>query len=127
MDPTVLVVGSVNMDLVARVDRLPRPGENVRGTDFRTVPGNKGANQAVACARLGARTRFLVRVGDDASGDRLRRDLDATLALECVKGTDLVEAARVAGGAGALACLKLGAQPSLPTADEVAALLEREA
>ncbi len=306
MVPTVLVVGSVNMDLVAAVDRVPKAGENVRGSDLRTIPGGKGANQAVAAARLGARTRLLARVGGDGFGDRLRAGLDeagvdtdlvrpvqgcpsgialvlvdasgqntivvtagangrlspedleaarpafgrvdavvvqlevppetvartvelgreagartvvdagpprragdqavfgcsvltpneaeaaalldldpagadpaamarrllqrgpeavvikagdrgafvavegrvehvpafavrpvdttaagdaftAALAVECVKGTDLVTAVRVANAAGALACLKLGAQPSMPTADEVAAFLEREA
>jgi ribokinase len=63
------------MDIVARVDRVPAAGENVRGSDLRTIPGGKGANQAVACARLGAETVFLGRVGDDAFGERLRQGL----------------------------------------------------
>lgn len=71
----ILVVGSVNMDIVARVDHVPAPGENVRGADLRFIPGGKGANQAVACARLGARTVFLGRAGDDPFGERLRRGL----------------------------------------------------
>ena len=73
----ILVIGSVNMDVVARVDHMPAAGENVRGWDLATIPGGKGANQAVACARLGAETRFLGRVGDDAFGTRLRDELDA--------------------------------------------------
>jgi len=73
--PRILIVGSVNMDIVARVDHMPVPGENVRGWDLATIPGGKGANQAVACARLGARTDFLARVGDDEFGGRLRRGL----------------------------------------------------
>jgi ribokinase len=68
----IVVVGSLNMDLVARAPRLPLPGETVGGTGFATVPGGKGANQAVAAARLGARTAMIGCVGDDAFGERLR-------------------------------------------------------
>jgi ribokinase len=59
------VVGSINLDLVARVGRLPRAGETVAGHDFVRVPGGKGANQAVAASRLGARVRMVGAVGDD--------------------------------------------------------------
>lgn len=59
------MVGSANVDLVARCDRLPRPGETVTDASFRRVPGGKGANQAIAAARLGARTRFVGRIGAD--------------------------------------------------------------
>ncbi len=65
MPPSVTVVGSVNLDLVARVERLPRAGETVTGASFERVPGGKGANQAVACARLGADVRLVCAVGDD--------------------------------------------------------------
>jgi ribokinase len=58
-------VGSANVDLVARCDRLPRPGETVTDAEFARVPGGKGANQAVAAARLGARVRFVGRIGRD--------------------------------------------------------------
>ncbi|MGW4499746.1 PfkB family carbohydrate kinase, partial [Micromonospora sp. NPDC004336] len=55
MSARVVVVGSANLDLVVTAPQLPRPGETVLGEDFRTVPGGKGANQAVAAARAGAR------------------------------------------------------------------------
>lgn len=60
------VVGSLNVDLVARCERLPRPGETVTGASFERHNGGKGANQAVAAARLGARVRFVGAVGEDA-------------------------------------------------------------
>jgi ribokinase len=74
----VVVVGSVNADLVVRVDRRPAPGETVLGSDLETHPGGKGANQAVAAARLGASVGILGRIGDDRHGEflgeALRRD-----------------------------------------------------
>ena len=63
--PSVTVVGSLNLDLVVRVERLPRPGETVGEGSFERVPGGKGANQAVAAARLGARVSLVGCVGDD--------------------------------------------------------------
>lgn len=63
--PRVTVVGSANIDLVARCPRLPRPGETVTGAVFERFPGGKGANQAVAAAHLGARCRFVGRIGVD--------------------------------------------------------------
>ncbi|HVN62977.1 MAG TPA: ribokinase [Gaiellaceae bacterium] len=72
--PSVCVVGSANVDLVARCERLPRPGETVTGAEFERVPGGKGANQAVAAARLGARTSFVGRIGTD---DLVLRSLEA--------------------------------------------------
>ncbi|WP_280306619.1 ribokinase [Nocardia neocaledoniensis] len=74
---TVVVLGSVNMDLVTTTARRPEPGETVLGTGFATVPGGKGANQAIAAARSGARVRFLGAVGDDAFGATLRSTLTA--------------------------------------------------
>lgn len=63
--PRLTVVGSANVDLVARCERLPRPGETVTDAALARVPGGKGANQAVAAARLGARVRFVGRIGRD--------------------------------------------------------------
>ena len=96
--PHVLVVGSINMDLVMRVQHLPRPGQTVIGQDLRESPGGKGANQAVAVARLGARCSLVGGVGDDAMGERL---LDALAAsgvetghvrrfAECPSGVALI-------------------------------------
>ena len=67
--PRIVVVGSVNLDLVARCERLPRPGETVSDATFTRVPGGKGANQAVACARLGAEVTFIGAIGRDAFGE----------------------------------------------------------
>ncbi len=64
--PAVAVVGSINLDLVARCERLPRPGETLGGATFERVPGGKGANQALAAARLGADVRMVGAVGADA-------------------------------------------------------------
>lgn len=69
--PRILVIGSANMDLVVRTPRMPIAGETIMGAGFRTVRGGKGANQAVACARLGAETHMLGCVGRDAFGDEL--------------------------------------------------------
>ena len=74
----ITVVGSLNMDLVVRSPRIPKPGETIIGSDFRTVPGGKGANQAVAAARLGARVSMVGRVGNDAFGGALLDNLDGS-------------------------------------------------
>src|SRR5260221_9273033 len=63
--PHITVVGSLNIDLVARCARLPQPGETIGGAELQRIPGGKGANQAVAAARLGAQVRFVGRVGTD--------------------------------------------------------------
>ncbi|EKT4480339.1 ribokinase [Pseudomonas putida] len=75
MNAKVVVVGSLNMDLVARAQRLPRAGETLPGESFFTVPGGKGANQAVAVARLGGSVAMIGNVGDDDYGRQLHRAL----------------------------------------------------
>lgn len=67
--PRIVVVGSTNTDLVVGVPRIPAPGETVLGGAMQTLPGGKGANQAVAAARLGGAVTFVARVGDDAFGE----------------------------------------------------------
>jgi len=78
----IVVIGSINMDLVLRVPRMPLPGETLTGGAFRTIPGGKGANQAVACARLsgkveagGQQVAMIGCLGDDAFGTTLRNAL----------------------------------------------------
>lgn len=73
----VVVVGSLNMDLVMRTPRVPVGGETLHGHEFTTLPGGKGANQAVACARLGSRVAMIGQVGTDGFGDTLRNGLMA--------------------------------------------------
>jgi len=85
LPPELTVVGSVNLDLVARADRLPRPGETVSGASFARYPGGKGGNQALAAARLGARVRLVAAIGDDDAGadaTRLLRDGGVELELD---------------------------------------------
>ncbi|WP_181795728.1 ribokinase [Streptomyces sp. WELS2] len=72
----IVVLGSTNMDLVTYVDEAPRRGETVTGREFRTVPGGKGANQAIAAARAGATVSMIGAVGTDAYGVRLRDTLE---------------------------------------------------
>jgi len=94
--PRVTVVGSVNLDLVVRCEELPRPGETVTGVTFQRFPGGKGANQAVACARLGADVTLVGAVGRDAFADEALaglREAGVRLALEEVDeatGTALI-------------------------------------
>ncbi|WP_426077958.1 ribokinase [Janthinobacterium sp. PSPC3-1] len=80
----IVVIGSINMDLVLRVPRMPLPGETLTGGAFRTIPGGKGANQAVACARMsgklaagGQQVAMVACVGDDEFGATLRAALVA--------------------------------------------------
>jgi ribokinase len=77
MTARVALVGSLNMDLVVRSPRIPQPGETILGSGFRAVPGGKGANQAVAAARLGARVSMVGRVGQDAFAGPLLENLAA--------------------------------------------------
>ena len=73
--PTIVVLGGINMDLIAVAPRLPTSGETVVGESFYTAPGGKGANQAVAAAKLGANVRMVGRVGKDSFGPTLLDDL----------------------------------------------------
>ncbi len=77
MKDQIVVVGSLNMDLAMHMARAPSGGETLAGRDFTTLAGGKGANQAVACARMGARVAMVGRVGADANGDVLRAGLAA--------------------------------------------------
>lgn len=74
--PEVVVVGSANVDLVASVTALPRPGETVLATSYAEYPGGKGANQAIAAARLGRQVAFIGRVGEDEQADLVRSALE---------------------------------------------------
>ena len=85
MNASVIVCGSLNMDLVARVDHLPRPGETVVGASLQRLPGGKGLNQAVAAARMGAAVAMVGARGDDADGATLA----ALLASEGIDTRDL--------------------------------------
>jgi ribokinase len=75
MTKPIVVVGSINMDLVGRTHTIPRPGETVTGTGFETTPGGKGANQAVAVARLGYPVKMIGQVGNDVFGHTLIENL----------------------------------------------------
>jgi len=114
--PQVLVVGSVNMDLVVRATHMPAPGETVLGKSFVTSPGGKGGNQAVAAAKLGAHAKMIARVGDDVFGEQLLEALkghgvdcsDVMITEDCSSGTATIivdgigeNAIVVAGGANA--------------------------
>ena len=77
MNSPIVVVGSANTDLVIRAPRLPRPGETVTGRRFEIVAGGKGANQAVAAARAGARVIFIANIGSDDFGAASVRGLRA--------------------------------------------------
>ena len=90
MAPRLTVVGSINLDLVARAERLPRPGETVSGATFARVPGGKGANQAVAAARLGAEVTFIGCVGED----------ETALAELVAAGVNLDRVKRIRGETG---------------------------
>ncbi len=71
----IIVLGSINMDLVVSTDRAPEGGETLFGSSFQTIPGGKGANQAVAIARQGSEVSMIARVGNDGFGDELIKKL----------------------------------------------------
>ena len=75
--PQIVVIGSLNADLVQNVERLPKPGETIAGGSLETFSGGKGANQAVAAGRMGARASMIGQVGDDSLSQILRKSLQA--------------------------------------------------
>ncbi|MEU9999472.1 ribokinase [Streptomyces sp. NPDC050848] len=136
---SIVVLGSTNMDLVAFVPRAPARGETVTGREFRTIPGGKGANQAVAAARAGADVSMIGAVGTDEFGVRLRAALDSSGV-----DTDLLRAAEgpsgtahivvddeggnaivvVPGANGAVTTLDHGDEALIATADALLLQLE---
>ena len=92
--PELQVVGSVNLDFVVRCERLPRPGETLTGASFRRYPGGKGANQAVAAARMGATVTFTGTVGEDALADEalatLAEEVELVVARRGVTGVAFI-------------------------------------
>ena len=95
----ILVVGSINMDLVVRVPHSPKPGETVLGGNFETFPGGKGANQAVAAARMDGEVTMVGRVGSDDFGDSLIQGL----VDDKVKTTHVIKDAKAATGIAMIA------------------------
>jgi ribokinase len=84
----IVVVGSINLDLVTFADHMPVAGETVPGRNFRMIPGGKGANQAVAVARLGYPVEMIGKIGDDFAGEQLREHMErAGIGLEGVEKT----------------------------------------
>ena len=75
--PRITVIGSINMDLVTVAENMPEQGETISGDSFKTLPGGKGANQAVAAARLGAEVHMIGKVGDDPFGATLFDNFEA--------------------------------------------------
>jgi ribokinase len=90
----ITVIGSLNLDVFIEVTRFPRPGETRQGTNLRYTPGGKGANQALAAARLGARVTMIGAVGDDAFGEKMV----ANLAAATVETSGIVRRAETASG-----------------------------
>lgn len=93
MAPKITVVGSINMDLVTLSEKVPKMGETLLGQEFRTIPGGKGANQAVAAAKLGADVRMVGCVGDDVFGTELLDHLKK-------QGVDVSHVEQVSGSTG---------------------------
>lgn len=96
MTAKITVVGSLNMDLVVRTPRIPAPGETIIGRDFHVIPGGKGANQAIAAARLGASVTMIGRLGQDDFATALRDNLTAAQIDHSYLSTDSDAATGVA-------------------------------
>lgn len=131
----IVIIGSINMDLVLRVPRMPHPGETLSGGQFQTIPGGKGANQAVACARLSddsVKVAMIACLGDDAFGAELR----AALRKDGIDDTHVSTVSGVASGVASILVdasgqnsivLAAGANDTLSPAhiDAARALIER--
>ena len=120
----IVVLGSANMDLVVQQARQPEPGETMFGTGFRTVPGGKGLNQAIAAARSGADDGFLGAVGRDAFGRELRECLEADGidtggVMEVDAPTGIAHISVLDGGENAITVVS-GANAALPSLDAAA-------
>jgi len=89
----IVVVGSINLDFVANADRIPVAGETIHGNEFRMHPGGKGANQAVAIARLGYPVQMIGKIGSDVTGEQLRAHLQSA-------GVGLAGVERIEGASG---------------------------
>jgi ribokinase len=131
MRKPIVVVGSINQDLVGTADRVPLPGETVSGTNFAMFHGGKGANQAVGVARLGWPVHMIAKVGDDAFGPPLKRALKSAgvnvRGVKTVKGSSGVALINI-GGDGQNSILGIpGANWKMQPADVTknAALLRR--
>ena len=120
--PHIVVVGSTNTDLVAITPHIPAPGETVLGGAFTIVAGGKGANQAVAAARLGGRVTFIARVGDDAFG---RQSLDGFQA-DGIDTTYVSVTPNVASGVALIAVSETSGENSIVVAPGANALLSPE-
>jgi ribokinase len=135
----IVVLGSTNMDLVAFVAHAPKRGETVTGREFRTVPGGKGANQAVAAARAGGEVAMIGAVGSDPFGPQLRHtlescgvDIDLLRTAECPSGTAHIVVDDEGGNAivvipganGTVTALAPGEEALIATADTLLLQLE---
>jgi len=103
MANSIVVIGSLNMDFVLAVERLPRPGETILGRNFRTIPGGKGANQAYAAAKLaasGTAVRMIGRIGADPFGNALKVNLAGA-------GVDVRAVLETASEASGVACIQV--------------------
>ena len=125
----IVVVGSINLDLIANVERLPGPGETVPGGGFRTAPGGKGANQALAAARAGAQVRMIGSVGKDAfAAEALSCLRQGKVDLSCVREAHAVTGTALilvdAGGENMIAVVP-GANDAVLPGDLARALLEK--
>ncbi|MBK1869057.1 ribokinase [Aestuariivirga sp. YIM B02566] len=98
---TVAIFGSINMDVIAYLDRLPKPGETLHGSGYKMGLGGKGANQAVAARKLGSEVRFIGRTGADSFGDAARAELTSY-------DVDLTHIRRDEGSATGIAIIKVG-------------------